>query len=152
MEDTAPRWVFIQRAGYNLDGVPGFNGKKDCYLGPFTGPSADDGAIVCANESLHVEDLLSPSGGGGFDCYVTTSQPDEARDDIYILDMADPNHTGIEARGVCRHCQHGIVRLTNGAWIAPDAGYDDIDGDGIWRETCPDNHDDRIAPHEPEEN
>jgi hypothetical protein len=53
---------------------------------------------------------------------------------------------------VCRFCSHGIVSLDEGdSWFAPDAGTDDEGGDGIWRETCPDNHEDRIAAHEPEE-
>lgn len=51
---------------------------------------------------------------------------------------------------ICRHCQHEIV-LEDGTWVAPDAGTDVEYGDGIWRETCPDNHENRIAPHEPEE-
>lgn len=49
---------------------------------------------------------------------------------------------------VCRHCGHGI-RNEGGWWIAPDAGFDTEGGDGIWRDSCPDNHESREAPHEP---
>lgn len=56
----------------------------------------------------------------------------------------------------CKHCGHGITYVDTSdegdwTWVAPDAGTDVEDGDGIWRETCPDNHESREAPHEPEE-
>ena len=47
----------------------------------------------------------------------------------------------------CRHCERRIV-LSDEGWIDPEAGYDDEDGDGIWRVTC-DRHDTFIADHEP---
>lgn len=50
----------------------------------------------------------------------------------------------------CRHCGHGIA-LVDQTWIAPDAGTDVENGDGIWRESCPD-HDTFTAEHEPEIN
>ena len=54
-------------------------------------------------------------------------------------------------KGTCRFCSHDIASLNVGqSWFAPDAGNDDEDGDGIWRETCPDNHTEPAAPHEPE--
>lgn len=50
----------------------------------------------------------------------------------------------------CKHCRRSI-ELVDGLWIDPEAGYDDEFGDGIWRETCDENHEDRVAAHEPEE-
>lgn len=47
----------------------------------------------------------------------------------------------------CRHCHRTIVRTDEG-WIDPEAGYDDKDGDGIWRTTC-DANDTFAADHEP---
>lgn len=52
---------------------------------------------------------------------------------------------------VCKHCCHGIGQDENGTWVAPDAGFDVENGDGIWREICPDNDDHPNPPHEPEE-
>lgn len=49
----------------------------------------------------------------------------------------------------CRHCQRDVVKDPDEGWIDPEAGYDDEDGDGIWRTTC-DSHDTFIADHEPE--
>lgn len=49
----------------------------------------------------------------------------------------------------CLHCGRAILLTPAGRWIDPEAGYDDENGDGIWRETCQDNHEDRIAAHEP---
>jgi hypothetical protein len=51
---------------------------------------------------------------------------------------------------VCKFCQHAIWHNDEDGWVAPDAGIHE-DGDGIWRESCPDNHESREAPHEPEE-
>lgn len=55
-----------------------------------------------------------------------------------------------EETHVCRHCFHGIA-LVDGTWVAPDAGTDREDGDGIWRDICPDNDEHPNPPHEPEE-
>lgn len=49
----------------------------------------------------------------------------------------------------CRHCGRRIVKDPTEGWIDPEAGYDDEDGDGIWRTTC-DQHDTFTAEHEPE--
>lgn len=49
----------------------------------------------------------------------------------------------------CRHCGRAILKDPEEGWIDPEAGYDDEDGDGIWRTTCDENHQDRIAAHEP---
>jgi hypothetical protein len=54
------------------------------------------------------------------------------------------------ATSTCRHCGRPIVKDAEEGWIDPEAGYDDEDGDGIWRVTC-DRHDTFIAEHEPEE-
>lgn len=48
----------------------------------------------------------------------------------------------------CRHCDRSIVLDDDGRWIDPEAGYDDENGDGMWRETC-DAHDTFTAEHEP---
>lgn len=48
----------------------------------------------------------------------------------------------------CRHCQRRIVLDRTEGWIDPEAGYDDENGDGIWRTTC-DSHDTFTAEHEP---
>lgn len=53
-------------------------------------------------------------------------------------------------RATCRHCGRTIVKDATEGWIDPEAGYDDEDGDGIWRTTC-DSHDTFVAEHEPEE-
>ena len=44
----------------------------------------------------------------------------------------------------CRHCGRE-VDLVDGRWIDPEATGDD----SVWRETCDENHEDRIAAHEP---
>jgi hypothetical protein len=45
----------------------------------------------------------------------------------------------------CRHCGRDIEPDKDGRWIDPEATGDDV----VWRETCDENHDDRIAAHEP---
>jgi hypothetical protein len=84
--------------------------------------------------------------------------PGDTEPPRYYIDFAEAtgrkveDFTEVTDGGACRHCGHGIVSLDDGdSWFAPDAGTDDEGGDGIWRETCPDNHEDRIAAHEPEE-
>lgn len=59
------------------------------------------------------------------------------------------DYDGIEyaCHSTCRHCDRRIEFTSNG-WVDPDA----MDDDAIWYETCPDNHEDRIAAHEPKEN
>jgi hypothetical protein len=47
----------------------------------------------------------------------------------------------------CRHCDRTIT-LHNGSWLCLEAGWDDENGDGMWRETCED-HDTFTAEHEP---
>lgn len=75
----------------------------------------------------------------------TRYEPNERGLRVYVNDAlvsgTEPTETETH---VCRHCGHGIV-LGGGAWIAPDATGDD----SIWRETCPDNHTEISAPHEP---
>ena len=61
---------------------------------------------------------------------------------------------GFDKHGTCRHCGHGIVRIANRVdetWYAPDAGYDRVNGDGIWLDICPDNDTFPNPPHEPQE-
>lgn len=50
---------------------------------------------------------------------------------------------------VCRHCGRYIENDPDEGWIDREAGYDDEDGDGIWRVTCDANHDSITAEHEP---
>lgn len=76
------------------------------------------------------------------------------------FDLGDPRSTQVEAdllieafnkeKSTCRHCKREIVFDGSEGWIDPEAGYDDEDGDGIWRTTC-DAHDSFDADHEPQE-
>lgn len=72
-------------------------------------------------------------------------------DELY---PAGPFHTitsepaTVTTTDTCRHCGHGITFKLD-TWIAPDAGTDVENGDGIWRESCPDNHGSFTALHEP---
>jgi hypothetical protein len=91
-ETGTPRWVFIERGNFGVADHP--HPRPDVYIGPFTGPNADEDAATCMNESLLVDHLMQREGGGGTDCYVTTEQPDNDRDDVYIIDHDDPYHTG----------------------------------------------------------
>lgn len=50
----------------------------------------------------------------------------------------------------CKHCGRGIVLDSHEGWIDPEAGYDDENGDGIWRVTC-ERHDTFTGEHEPTE-
>jgi hypothetical protein len=50
---------------------------------------------------------------------------------------------------VCRHCGRTIENDPEEGWIDRAAGYDDEDGDGIWRTTCDAHHDSITAEHEP---
>jgi len=61
--------------------------------------------------------------------------------------MSDTSH--IPRVIVCRHCGRTINLDPDEGWIDPSAGYDDEDGDGIWRVTCDENHDTITAEHEP---
>lgn len=65
-----------------------------------------------------------------------------------VFKALNPSH--ITETGTCRHCGRAIVKDSEEGWIDPEAGYDDENGDGIWRTTC-DRHDTFIADHEPEE-
>lgn len=58
---------------------------------------------------------------------------------------ADPD---APATRTCRYCGRTIVYDETEGWIDPEAGYDDEDGDGIWRTTC-DQHHTFVAEHEP---
>lgn len=49
-----------------------------------------------------------------------------------------------ENTSTCRHCQRTIRKSADG-WIDPEATGDDR----VWRETCDQNDEDRIAAHEP---
>jgi hypothetical protein len=49
---------------------------------------------------------------------------------------------------VCRHCGRYIENDPEEGWIDRAAGYDDEDGDGVWRYTC-DAHATFVADHEP---
>jgi hypothetical protein len=55
----------------------------------------------------------------------------------------------IAPSATCKHCHRRIVNNPDEGWVDPDAGFDVENGDGIWRATCEDNHEDRIAAHEP---
>lgn len=55
----------------------------------------------------------------------------------------------VEETDACKRCGHGIGYDPVEGWVAPDAGFDREGGDGIWRDTCPDNHESPDAPHEP---
>jgi len=50
---------------------------------------------------------------------------------------------------VCRHCGRYIENDPEEGWIDRAAGYDDEDGDGVWRVTCDAHHDSITAEHEP---
>ena len=142
---TGQHWVWIERTA-----DPDDDRGPDLYLGPFPKDS-EHLALVCMNESALVDSELQPPRGGT-DCQVVTEDPDPSTGGVLLIDHNDPSHTGIDSTTECRHCGHSIVSLAYRAdetWIAPDAGYDNETGDGIWRETCPDNHEDRIAAHEP---
>lgn len=66
-----------------------------------------------------------------------------------VFDDDGKPHRLVEETTTCRHCGHGIGHNTEEGWVAPDAGFDVEGGDGIWRDSCPDNHEDPAAPHEP---
>lgn len=143
---TGQLWVWIERTA-----DPDDDRGPDLYLGPFP-KGSEHLAEVCMNESLLIEGELMPPLGGT-DCQVVSEDPDTSRSMVVLIDHNDPNHTGYDRAATCRHCGHGIVRLANrddDQWIAPDAGYDSVDGDGIWRETCPDVEW-PATEHEPEE-
>lgn len=73
---------------------------------------------------------------------------------IVVVTMEDGTDYSVDlagAQSTCKHCQHGIWHNETEGWVAPDAGTDREGGDGIWRDSCPDNHESREAPHEPEE-
>lgn len=89
MSEGTPRWVFIDRSSH-----PYNHHDKDVYIGPFTGPNADEDAALCMEESLLVDHLMQREGGGGTDCFVTVDQPDPERDDVHVIDHSDPHHTG----------------------------------------------------------
>jgi hypothetical protein len=76
---STPWWVYIDR-----DDGP------DLALGPYPDEAA---AALAGQDSVLVEWLLSPAGGGGTDCYWSTNQPTDQHDQ-HIIDMADPDHTG----------------------------------------------------------
>jgi hypothetical protein len=68
-----------------------------------------------------------------------------------VFDDDGQPHRLVVETAACKHCGHGIGHDEEEGWVAPDAGFDVEGGDGIWRTTCPDNHEDRIAAHEPED-
>lgn len=49
----------------------------------------------------------------------------------------------------CAHCGREIFFVAAEGWVCPEAGTDREFGDGIWRETCPDNED-PFSAHAPE--
>lgn len=51
----------------------------------------------------------------------------------------------VRVEATCRHCDRRIIKDGTGRWVDPEAGGDD----SIWRETCDENHEDRVAAHEP---
>lgn len=73
---------------------------------------------------------------------------------IIVVTMEDDTTYSVDlagARSVCRFCQHDIWHSDSDGWVAPDAGIDRESGDGIWRDSCPDNDTEPGAPHVPEE-
>jgi hypothetical protein len=72
----------------------------------------------------------------------------EHGDTVGTLVEVAKSHACVMVPGTCVHCQRPIVKTADGTWIDPEATGDD----SMWRETCADNHEDRIAAHEPEEN
>lgn len=70
------------------------------------------------------------------------------RDDIGWPDGSQPgvvNRPPHAEETTCRHCGRGIVKDAGDRWVDPEATGDD----STWRETCDENHEDRIAAHEP---
>lgn len=57
-------------------------------------------------------------------------------------------HELVETDRTCKHCGRAIGYSKEEGWIDPEAGYDDENGDGMWRTTC-DCHDTFVAEHEP---
>jgi hypothetical protein len=71
--------------------------------------------------------------------------------DEYLCEFDDNGQPRplVKTTRTCRHCGRAIGQDPDGRWIDPEAGWDDENGDGVWRETCDENHEDRIAAHEP---
>lgn len=97
-----------------------------------------------SNKTLHGPFVSEDEAVQWIDAY-----PDGDRDlkDISVLGM-NAVRPGVPASksSTCRHCHRGI-QFVDDRWIDPEATGDDV----IWRETCADNHEDRIAAHEPYE-
>ena len=87
----------------------------------------------------------------------TTSSSDSWDGEVYdayrcVFDDDGQPQRYVEETHACKHCGHGIGHdPVEGRWVAPDAGFDREGGDGIWRETCPDNSDYPNPEHEPDE-
>jgi hypothetical protein len=84
----------------------------------------------------------------------TTLQYDTTDSEVYdeyraVLDDEGQPHRYVEETTACRHCGHGIGRDPEEGWVAPDAGFDEEGGDGMWRTICPDNDEFPNPPHEP---
>lgn len=67
----------------------------------------------------------------------------EADDNLGTLVSVAEKHVCVTA--TCRRCGRTIYYNPTDGWIDPEATGDD----SIWRETCDENHEDRIAAHEP---
>ncbi len=82
----------------------------------------------------------------------TIKSSDIARCPFRILAVEHYNEDGTCRceTATCIHCERTIVNDPDEGWIDPEAGYDDEDGDGVWRTTC-DSHDTFDAVHEPDE-
>lgn len=73
-----------------------------------------------------------------------------------IREVSDPGHRKVlldwarrkasDHEAICLHCERRIIYdVDSEDWVDPEATGDDV----MWRETCQDNHEDRIAAHEP---
>lgn len=54
----------------------------------------------------------------------------------------------IPETATCKHCGKTIWNDLDEGWVDFGAGYDDENGDGVWRTSCPE-HDTFTAEHEP---
>jgi hypothetical protein len=67
-----------------------------------------------------------------------------------VFDDDGQPHPLVKTTTTCRHCGRDIGLSPDEGWIDPEAGYDDVDGDGVWRTSC-DSNDVFAANHEPVE-
>lgn len=76
-------WIYIERD----------QGARDVIVGPYPDGAA---AALAMEESLLIDYLLSPKGGGGVDCYTTEIEAGAEPDvEQQWIDLTNPDHTGI---------------------------------------------------------